>query len=317
MIGKSCQAPTNAASHPSPTFAAVVLCWAAGCVTAGFGPFLSTLLVTCMRQRRRWTSSLVLLVSLSFCCQWSFFAPRRPSSPSDGPEVRDRKGRSRLLARAASTFGNQEYWEEFYSGDSEDSKDFEWFCSYEDVQPFFHEFVQPVLDASTTRPAKILVAGCGNSRLTCDIYDDLCTTGINAGANSPDVEIWNVDYAEAAIARSKETAGERRSIRHVVADLRDLPPETFQNESFDAVVDKGTMDALFCAGGSSARRCCGELHRVLRPHGVLLMMSGVAPTEDLLEMFQSWTQVVDGSPYITDEGEASINLCSKLFVFQK
>ena len=33
-------------------------------------------------------------------------------------------------------------------------------------------------------------------------------------------------------------------------------------------------------GGSSARRCCGELHRVLRPEGVLLMMSGVAPTEE-------------------------------------
>ena len=25
--------------------------------------------------------------------------------------------------------------------------------------------------------------------------------------------------------------------------------------------------------------------------------------QDLLEMFQSWTQVVDGSPYITDDGE--------------
>ena len=47
--------------------------------------------------------------------------------------------------------------------------------------------------------------------------------------------------------------------------------------------DTGPLLTWRCpVGGSSARRCCGELHRVLRPHGVLLMMSGVAPTEERL-----------------------------------
>lgn len=218
------------------------------------------------------------------------------------------RGRQALRSqRQATTFGTQEYWEKFYSGDSADSKDFEWFCDYEDIRPFFHEFAQPVLDASSSRPPKMLVAGCGNSHLTCDLYDDLC-------ADSMAVEIWNVDYAEAAITRARATAG-RRKLRHVVADLRALPEETFREKSFDVVVDKGTMDALFCAGPSSVQRFTAELRRVLRPGGMVLLMSGVATGEEILEIFRNWTTVLDGSPYITEEGEASINLRSRLFVF--
>lgn len=219
------------------------------------------------------------------------------------------RGRRQALRsqRQATTFGTQEYWEKFYSGDSADSKDFEWFCDYEDIRPFFHEFALPVLNTSSSRPPKMLVAGCGNSHLTCDLYDDLC-------ADEMAVEIWNVDYAEAAIARARAAAGGRR-LRHAVADLRALPEETFREKSFDVVVDKGTMDALFCAGPSSVQRFAAELRRVLRPGGMVLMMSGVATGEEILEIFQNWTTVLDGSPYITDDGEASINLRSRLFVF--
>ncbi|CAK9004591.1 unnamed protein product [Durusdinium trenchii] len=225
------------------------------------------------------------------------------------------RGGARSLPRSvgcwATSFGKQEYWESFYSGDTEDAKDFEWFCSYEDIEPFFRDFARPALEKpspAALRP-QLMIAGCGNSRLANEIYDDLSSDGI-------EVDIWNVDYAEAAIARARAVAGER-PLKHVVADLRDLPEETFPENSFDVIVDKGTMDALFCAGGPSAQRCAEQLHKVLRPSGVMLVLSGVASSQELLQSFRDWTTILDGSPYITEEGEASINLRSRLFVFPK
>ena len=54
-----------------------------------------------------------------------------------------------------------------------------------DLRPFFREFALPAL---RRQKAKLLVAGCGNSRLSNEIYDDLL---------GQDVDVWNVDYAEA------------------------------------------------------------------------------------------------------------------------
>ena len=56
-----------------------------------------------------------------------------------------------------------------------------------DLRPFFREFALPAL---RRQKPKLLVAGCGNSRLSNEIYDDLL---------GQDVDVWNVDYAEASI----------------------------------------------------------------------------------------------------------------------
>ncbi|CAJ1331714.1 unnamed protein product [Effrenium voratum] len=205
----------------------------------------------------------------------------------------------------------QEFWEKFYS-DSDSAEEFDWYCGYEDFQPFFQEFAQPVLEASRGRSEsdsrpRILVAGCGNSRLTCDLYDDLLEQKSTA-------EIWNVDYAEAAIARAREVA-EGRKVHQEVADLRHLP-EAF-HDSFDVVIDKGAVDALFCAGVDSLALAAVSLRAALQPRGVLLLVSGVAPAEEVLKAFAGWETILDGSPYITEEGEATINLRAHLYVFRK
>lgn len=211
--------------------------------------------------------------------------------------------------RRAQTFGTQRYWEEFYSGDTADAEEFEWFCGYEDLRPFFRHFADSLI--SRTNRTRLLMAGCGNSKLSFEVYDDLV-----AGERLP-VDIWNVDYAEAALQRLRGVA-EGRVMSWAVADLTQLSEEDFPTATFDLVLDKGTMDALFCAGPASVAAAVREMHRILRPGGRMIMVSGVPPAKDVLEAFKgSWTVRADGSPFIMDDGEATINLHAHFYVFER
>lgn len=50
----------------------------------------------------------------------------------------------------------------------------------------------------------------------------------------------------------------------------------FPDGSFDAVVDKGTLDALLCRSVKDARDMVTEMHRVLTPGGIYVQVT----TED-------------------------------------
>lgn len=49
---------------------------------------------------------------------------------------------------------------------------------------------------------------------------------------------------------------------------------SFPDGSFDAVVDKGTLDALLCRGVDNAQAMAVEMHRVLSKGGVFLQVKG-------------------------------------------
>lgn len=51
----------------------------------------------------------------------------------------------------------------------------------------------------------------------------------------------------------------------------------FLDDTFDAVVDKGTLDALLCRGTEHARSMVSEMHRVLRRGGVYVQISAEDP----------------------------------------
>ncbi|CAE7035928.1 EEF1AKNMT [Symbiodinium natans] len=228
------------------------------------------------------------------------------------PKVRQGAASPARTARArmrAQTFGTQQYWEEFYSSDAADAEEFEWFCGYEDLRPFFRHFADSLI--SRTQQTRLLVAGCGNSRLTFDVYDDVV-----ADEGLP-VDIWNVDYAEAALDRLRGIA-DGRAMNWAVADLTNLSEQDFPTASFDIVLDKGTMDALFCAGSDAVAAATREMHRILRPGGRMIMVSGVPPAKDVLSAFaDGWDVLADGSPFIMDDGEATINLRAHFYVFQR
>lgn len=57
----------------------------------------------------------------------------------------------------------------------------------------------------------------------------------------------------------------------------------FPDESFNTVIDKGTLDSVLCGEGSTANvaKMCMEISRVLKPNGVYFICSYGVPDNRL------------------------------------
>ena len=85
---------------------------------------------------------------------------------------------------------------------------------------------------------KILVIGCGNSTFSSDLYDSGYTN------------IVNIDFSEVCINNMIKKHGIKRPfMKWLVMDMTDMA--AFENESFDVVIDKATMDALMVDEGDA------------------------------------------------------------------
>ncbi|KAL7418997.1 hypothetical protein Q5752_006681 [Cryptotrichosporon argae] len=120
-------------------------------------------------------------------------------------------------------YGTQEYWEKRYTTEPEGTS-FDWFLSPEYLLSFF---------AAVDKSARILMLGCGNSRLGEVMYD--------AGWTN----IVNLDYSPAVIAQMRARHAGRPHMEWRVMDVLALE----YGEEFDVVVDKGTMDAMLTTKG--------------------------------------------------------------------
>lgn len=76
---------------------------------------------------------------------------------------------------------------------------------------------------------KILVIGCGNSKMSEEMYDDGFTN------------LTNIDISQVVIDQMKVRNEERPSMQWIKMDVTEM---TFENESFDIVLDKSTIDTL-------------------------------------------------------------------------
>ena len=80
---------------------------------------------------------------------------------------------------------------------------------------------------------KILMLGCGNADLSTDMYD-------NGYKN-----ITNVDFSKVVIEQMINKNGvERPQMTWQVLDITDM--SVFETDTFDIVIDKSTIDSLFC-----------------------------------------------------------------------
>ena len=154
-------------------------------------------------------------------------------------------------------YGRVNYWDERYTKDPEP---FDWYQRYSGVRDLINQYIK--------REDVILMAGCGNSRLTEDMFEDGCTT------------ITNIDVSRVVIEQMIERYKEKPTLQWQQMNVTALD---FPDETFDCVVAKATVDAVLCGEGSTANvaKLCTEVSRVLKPSGVFFIVSYGVPDNRL------------------------------------
>lgn len=127
----------------------------------------------------------------------------------------------------------------------------------------------------------ILIPGCGNSSLSADLYD--------VGYQN----ITNIDVSEVVIKQMKATNAHRDNMKFIYMNAMAM---TFEDEQFNVILDKGTLDALMPDDEDGTKldidKYFSEIKRVLKLGGrfvcVSLLQSHIL--SKLLETFcdKSW-----------------------------
>ncbi|KAG9440889.1 hypothetical protein H6P81_021054 [Aristolochia fimbriata] len=159
---------------------------------------------------------------------------------------------------AASEYLNPHYWDKRFSAEEH----YEWFKDYSHFRNLIMDHLNP--------HDSVLELGCGNSQLSEELYRD----GV--------VDITCIDLSAVAVEKMRARLLENgcKDIKVLQADMLELP---FGNDSFDVVIEKGTMDVLFVDSGDpwnpkpeTVRKVMTMLEgvdRVLKPHGTFISIT--------------------------------------------
>lgn len=124
-----------------------------------------------------------------------------------------------LLPSNESDFRSKNYWDKFFK--IRGTNAFEWYGEYENLCDVLHRYIK-IND-------QILVIGCGNSKLSESMFD----VGLK--------NITNIDISEIVINQMSAKNRSRKEMKFIKMDMLNMD---FENEKFDVVLDKGTLDAL-------------------------------------------------------------------------
>ncbi|URD71819.1 ubiE/COQ5 methyltransferase family [Musa troglodytarum] len=121
-----------------------------------------------------------------------------------------------VAPRTAAAYLDPHYWDERFAAEEH----YEWFKDYSHFQHLLRPFLNP--------SHSVLEIGCGNSRLCEELRRD----GV--------ADITCVDISPVAVVRLQHRLRDMglEGIKVVQADMLDMP---FGGESFDVVIEKGTM----------------------------------------------------------------------------
>lgn len=156
-----------------------------------------------------------------------------------------------------SRFSKADYWEERYK---KTTKEFDWFGTWNsdtairikpEVEPFFPSQINSILNI-----------GCGNSRLGEELYKD----GYKG--------IMNIDISQSAVDKMSQKFAGNSELSFMQMDITNM---TFADASFDVVMDKGTLDALYTGLPAGVKLAVAHIYRMLTPGGVFVSMSFGAP----------------------------------------
>ncbi|KAI4295568.1 hypothetical protein L6164_035602 [Bauhinia variegata] len=170
----------------------------------------------------------------------------------------ERPNETSSLPATASAYLDPGYWDERFSKEEH----YEWFKDYS----HFRHLIQ----AHVTCHSSVLELGCGNSQMCEELYKD-GTTNITC-----------IDLSAIAVENMQKRLLCKgfKDIKVLQADMLELP---FDDECFDVVIEKGTMDVLFVDSGdpwnprpetmSKVMAMLKGVHRVLKSNGTFISIT--------------------------------------------
>ncbi|KAL7638286.1 UNVERIFIED_CONTAM: hypothetical protein RMT77_010850 [Armadillidium vulgare] len=171
-----------------------------------------------------------------------------------------------LLPKSSKNFSSKQYWNEFFT--KRGVKSFEWYGEYTELCGLLLKYMK--------KKDKILVAGCGSSSISADLY------------KSGFQQITNVDISEIVIRQMKDRyQTEYKEMDWIQGDLFNM---SFESEMFSCILDKGTLDAIMSddseESASRAKLYFQELGRVLSFGGRYICISLLQ--EHILTSLLNW-----------------------------
>ncbi|XP_071706773.1 uncharacterized protein [Rutidosis leptorrhynchoides] len=171
-------------------------------------------------------------------------------------------------------YGEAWYWDKRYAEES--TATFDWYQKYESLSPLLHLYIPTT---TTNHHRRILVVGCGNSAFS----ESMSKNGYT--------DIVNIDISSVVIEAMQKKYSGSPHLKYIEMDVRDM--KAFENGSFDAVIDKGTLDSLMCGHNSkpNAAKMLDEIERVLKKGGVYILITYGIPSYRLrlLRESHSWS----------------------------
>ncbi|XP_077218434.1 S-adenosyl-L-methionine-dependent methyltransferases superfamily protein [Tasmannia lanceolata] len=152
-------------------------------------------------------------------------------------------------------YGDGLYWDARYI---HEAGPFDWYQRYSALRPFLRKYV-PI-------SSRVLMVGCGNAVISEDMVKD----GYE--------DIMNIDISSVVIDMMRKKYEYLPQLKYMQMDVRDM--SFFPDESFDSVIDKGTLDSLMCGtdAPSSASQMLEEVSRLLKPGGIYILITYGDPT---------------------------------------
>ncbi len=146
-------------------------------------------------------------------------------------------------------YGEPTYWDERYENSRREhgqNYSWDWYVDPRKIRSVLE------MHAGEARGAKILVLGCGNSRLSEVLYE--------SGYRS----IVSVDTSTVVVSQMQYRYRDNEGMEFLVADCMSL--DTFPEQSFDVIFEKGCLDCVYCSYNSidNALKAYSEAWRLLK-----------------------------------------------------
>ncbi|KAK3697598.1 hypothetical protein RRG08_033328 [Elysia crispata] len=158
-----------------------------------------------------------------------------------------------LLPSSHSEFSSPDYWERFFK--KRGKIPFEWYGEYPQLHNVIHKYISP----SNT----VLVVGCGNSALSENMYDN----GLQ--------NLVNIDISDIVIRQMSDRHRVKRP--KMTFEKMDVTAMSYPEGYFNAVLDKGTLDALLVSEEEqvlqNVQAMFSEVARCLRLGGRYVIIS--------------------------------------------